>query len=261
MQLSVEPNDRITFGLPYADEHLVVVEKPPRLSTQPGKGHTRDTLLNGLFAKYGVQLQNLGAARDYGLLHRLDKDTSGLLVVALKPEAYDRLREDFANRNVRKFYWAICDGHPKQPSGVIKVPIAADHVAHEHRPGKPRLAHLSRSAGKPAVTAYRLLSQGEAACLIEARPVTGRLHQIRVHLDAIGLPILGDAFYGPRRTKSASHRVALHAHRLAFTHPITGAAIDIRTDWPGDLRRLLRALGIEKPMRASASEQAIPSAD
>lgn len=254
MKFSVEPNDRITFGLPYQDEHLVVVEKPPRLSTQPGKGHTTDTLLNGLFAKFGQQLQNLGAARDFGLLHRLDKDTSGLLVVALKPEAYDRLRDDFANRRIRKFYWAVCDGHAKKPSGVIKVPIAEDHASHEHRPGKPRLAHLSRAVGKPAVTAYRVVSQGEAACLVEARPVTGRLHQIRVHLDAIGLPILGDRFYGPKRTKAASYRLALHAHRLTFTHPISGDLVDVRTDWPGDLRRLLRGLGLQRPLKGSAIE-------
>lgn len=249
MNYSVEPNERVTFGLAYADEHLLVVEKPAGVPTQPGKGHQRDTLLNGLFARYGRALQNLGARRDYGLLHRLDKDTSGLLVVALGPEAYDRLRDDFANRRVRKFYWAVCDGHPKRPTGVIKVPIAEDHASAEHRPGKPRLAHLSRASGKPAVTAYRLIAQGEAACLIEARPVTGRLHQIRVHLDAIGLPILGDTFYGPRRTKHAAHRLALHAHRLAFKHPMTGEDVDVRTDWPGDLRRLLRALGLPKPSK------------
>ena len=125
MNYSVEPNERVTFGLAYADEHLLVVEKPAGVPTQPGKGHQRDTLLNGLFTRYGRALQNLGARRDYGLLHRLDKDTSGLLVVALGPEAYDRLRDDFANRRVRKFYWAVCDGHPKRPTGVIKVPPTA----------------------------------------------------------------------------------------------------------------------------------------
>ncbi|MBX3386907.1 MAG: RluA family pseudouridine synthase [Phycisphaeraceae bacterium] len=249
MDYSVEPNDRVTFGLPFADDHLLVVEKPARVPTQPGKGHTHDTLLNGLFARFGRQLQSLGAKRDFGLLHRLDKDTSGLLVVALKPRAYDQLRDDFANRRIRKYYWAVCDGQPKRPSGVIKVPIADDPVSAEDRPGRPRLGRPSRVSGKPAVTAYRLLGQGESACLIEARPVTGRLHQIRIHLDAIGLPILGDQFYGPRRTKSASHRLALHAHRLSFTHPETGEKIDIRTDWPGDLRRLLRDLGLTRPAR------------
>jgi 23S rRNA pseudouridine1911/1915/1917 synthase len=249
--LSVEPNPHITFGVAHEDDDLVVVEKPPRLATQPGKGHARDTLLNGLFARFGPQLQNLGKARDFGLLHRLDKETSGLLVVALKPAAYDKLREDFSQRRVRKFYWAVCASAPRPADGVIKLPIVEDFASDDNRAGKPRLAHVSK-AGKPAITAYRTLDSSDHAALVEARPITGRLHQVRLHLEAIGCPILGDSFYGPRRVQSASPRLALHAHRLTFTHPTTGAAIDVHTDWPGDLRRVLKNMGLKRPMATAA---------
>lgn len=241
---SVEANTRITFGVRYQDEHLLVVEKPARIPTQPGKGHQTDTLLNALFASYGNALQNLGKHRDFGLLHRLDKDTSGLLIVGLRTAAYDKLREMFVNREVKKYYWAICDGAPKHPSGIIKLPIAEGHGSMGTGPMK--LAHISRT-GKPAVTAYRVLDVGEAAALIECRPITGRLHQIRVHMEAVGCPILGDLFYGPRKVHHASPRLALHAHRLTFNHPITGQVVDVRTDWPHDLRRTLRVLGLHRP--------------
>jgi 23S rRNA pseudouridine1911/1915/1917 synthase len=252
VNLSIEPNDRLTYGLRHQDEHLLVVEKPPHLPTQPGKGHATDTLLNALFARFGAQLQNLGKARDFGLLHRLDKPTSGLLIVGLRPAAYDALRDMFAQRSIRKFYWAIVDGRPKSASGVLRMPIAESQVQGEGTGwGGMKLAHISK-AGKPAVTAYRTLESSAMASLVECRAVTGRLHQIRLHMEAIGCPILGDDLYGPRRVHAASPRLALHAHRIAFTHPITGAAIDVRTDWPGDLRRTLRAVGLHKPGTAAA---------
>lgn len=263
MNFSVEPNPRITFGVVYEDEHLLVVEKPSRVPTQPGKGHATDTLLNGLFARYAKQLQNLGKARDFGLLHRLDRPTSGLLVIALRPGAYDQLRDDFAHRRIKKFYWAICAAAPSPAEGVVNLPIVEDYAADENKAGKPRLAHVSRrgSAGartgtgpapKPAITAYRTLDTSEHAALVECRPVTGRLHQVRLHLNAIGSPILGDEFYGPRRVQGASPRLALHAHRLVFKHPQTGETIDARTDWPKDLKRVLKNMGLravvgEKP--------------
>ncbi|HVU65146.1 MAG TPA: RluA family pseudouridine synthase [Phycisphaerales bacterium] len=243
---TVEPNEHITFGIAYQDEHLAVVEKPARVPTQPGKGHQTDTLLNGLFARWGKQLQNLGAARDFGLLHRLDKDTSGLLIVGLRVPAYDKLREMFVQRAVRKFYWAVCDGAPKEPSGVIRMPIEEGHGSEGRGPMK--LAKIARGgAGKPAITAYRVLEQSPLACLVEARPVTGRLHQIRLHMEAIGIPVLGDRFYGPRRIHHVSPRLALHSHRVAFEHPITGAPVDVRTDWPSDLRRTLKGVGLHRP--------------
>ncbi len=247
MSLSIEANPHITFGILHEDEDLAIVEKPTRLATQPGKGHPDDTLLNGLFARWPDQLQNLGKARDFGLLHRLDRETSGLLLIALRPRAYDALREDFAKRRIRKFYWAICSGSPKKPTGVIRMPIiesprAEAPTSARSKSGVMKLARVTRSgAGKPALTAYRLLETSEHGCLIEARPVTGRLHQVRLHLDAIGCPVLGDTLYGPRRVHGASSRLALHAHRLVFTHPVTGLTVDVHTKWPKDLRAVLRA--------------------
>ena len=255
--LSVEPNPHVTCGIRYQDEHLLVVEKPARVPTQPGKGHLTDTLLNSLFATYGNQLQNLGRQRDFGLLHRLDKDTSGLLIVGLRTVAYDKLREMFLKRTIRKFYWAICGSTPKSDSGIIKLSIAEGHG--NVGTGPMKLARISK-AGKAAVTAYRVLEVSEMACLVECRPVTGRLHQIRVHMEGIGCPILGDTFYGPRRVHFASPRLALHAHRLAFTHPITGQLVDVRTDWPGDLRRTLRLCALHRPgtMAGAKPEPVIP---
>lgn len=247
MSHSVESNERITFGVRYEDDDVLVVEKPARIPTQPGKGHQTDTLLNGLFAKYGNQLQNLGKARDFGLLHRLDKDTSGLLIVGLRPNAYDTLRADFAARRVKKYYWAICDRAPKEPEGVVRFPIAETGGASGRGGGvgnEPKLAHVAK-IGKPAVTAYRVLATSDHGVLIEARPVTGRLHQVRVHLDAIGCAILGDEFYGPRRVTGAAARLALHAHRVIFTHPRTGETIDVKTEMPRELKRLMRELKVE----------------
>ena len=242
--LSVDPNPRVAFRIAHQDDDLMVVEKPPGLVTQPGKGHMRDTLLNGLFAIEGVgsKLQNLGKARDFGLLHRLDRETSGLLLIGLRPRAYDALREAFATRRIRKFYWAVCAKGPSHDSGVIRRPIV--EVQEEQK-----LARLS-SSGKPAVTAYRVLDRSIASALVECRPVTGRLHQIRVHMESIGCPIVGDRVYAPKAVAEASRRLALHAHRLAFTHPVTNEVVDARTAWPPDLRNLLRRLGLKKPEEA-----------
>lgn len=239
---SVEPNERVTYKLYHADDDLLVVGKPPHVPSQPGKGHESDTLLNALFATYGQQLQNLGASRDFGLLHRLDLEASGLLIVGLRTRAYDALREQFLERTIKKFYWAVCARAPKQPNGVIKLAIAERGGTRD----TPKTAFVN-SAGKPAVTAYRVLDSNELGALVEARPVTGRLHQVRVHLDAIGSTILGDDFYGPKSLRAGSSRLALHAHRLVFTHPTTGQEMDMKTVWPQDLRKLLHRLKLKRP--------------
>lgn len=242
--LSVEPNPAVTFKVRYEGGDLLIVEKPPKLVTQPGKGHETDTLLNGLFAQYGALLQNLGAARDYGLLHRLDRDASGLLVVALRARAYDAMRGLFETRKISKFYWAVTAKTPKKEKGVIRLAIVETPATRN----KPKTAHVTGPAlGKAAVTAYRVVESSGIGCLIEARPVTGRLHQVRVHLDAIGCPILGDEFYGPRGIQGAAPRLALHAHRLVFEHPVTGEKVDVGTGWPQDLRRLLARLKLHRP--------------
>ncbi len=241
----IEPNARVTFRLLHEDEHLLVVEKPPRVVTTPGVGHQHDTLLNGLYAKWGERLRQLGAARDHGLVHRLDQGTSGVLAVALSREAYDGLRAQFETREVRKFYWAVCMKAPAPPEGVIRQPID-EVLRRKDRYTSERTARPS-SSGKPALTAYRVLAESELGALIEARPVTGRLHQIRVHLNMIGAPVLGDPVYGPQRSRGASARLALHAHRLSLAHPVTGEPVDARTVFPRDLRSLLKRMGLPRP--------------
>ncbi|GIW74726.1 MAG: hypothetical protein KatS3mg103_1248 [Phycisphaerales bacterium] len=240
MNLSVEPNERVRFEIRHQDEHLLVVSKPARLPTTPGKGHRSDTLLNGLFARFGPQLQNLGRQRDFGMLHRLDKPTSGLLLVALTPGAYDALADSFRRRELAKFYYAITRRAPaKVPTGAIQRPIL-EEVTDKKR---ARVA----ASGKPALTAYRLVDQSPAAALLECRAVTGRLHQVRVHLASIGCAILGDDLYANATVADAAGRLMLHAHRLAFVHPVTGRPIDVHAPLPRDFLAMLKRTGLQRP--------------
>ncbi|MFI4892548.1 MAG: RluA family pseudouridine synthase [Phycisphaerales bacterium JB058] len=254
MTLAHEPNERVGFKVHYEDEHLAVVEKPPGLVTTPGKGHEYDSLLNGLFARYGHTLQNVGADRDYGLLQRLDRDASGVLIVALTPSAWDGLRDAFKERRVRKFYWAVTRSTPNQPKGVIKRPIEEHFAKRDDKWVEGAKAYYSRvklakiaARGKPSLTAYRVLQHSDHGAFLECRAMTGRLHQVRVHLDSIGCSILGDRFYGPRASRGAAPRLMLHAHRVALTHPITGEEVDVSSRCPRDIARVLRQLGMTKP--------------
>jgi len=239
MKFSVEPNESISYELRHADEHLLVIEKPPHVVTQPGKKHEDDSLLNGLFAAYGPRLQNLGEVRRWGLLHRLDKETSGLVIVALSRQAYQHLRDQFERRLVKKTYWAIVAGVPRPAQGVIQKPIA--QVA-----GSRKKAVIRRE-GKPSITAYRVLQTAGDVSLVEARPKTGRLHQIRVHMAAVGHPVLGDVVYAGRLAVPGVARLCLHAAGLSFIHPQTGHRLAVRSPWPKDLRKTLKRFGLSEP--------------
>ncbi|QOJ00728.1 MAG: RluA family pseudouridine synthase [Phycisphaeraceae bacterium] len=258
MHPSVEPNPAVRFTVRFEDEHLAVVDKPPGVVTQPGKGHDHDALLNGLFARWGARLQNLGADRDFGLLHRLDKDTSGLVAVGLSPAGYDGLRAQFENRAIKKFYWCVVADPPSTTEGVIKRPLIEYTARDPHDPRKSlKLARVS-GAGKPAVTAFRVLQTSPLGTLLECRPLTGRLHQVRVHLASIGSPILGDAFYATPRIKGLRTRLALHAHRLIAEHPVTAQRLDVRSPFPNDLRALLNRLKLRPPNVPSDATPAPP---
>jgi 23S rRNA pseudouridine1911/1915/1917 synthase len=245
---SVEPNPNITFRVRFEDEHYIMVVKPTGVVTVPGKGNEGASLLNGLFARMGDQLQNLGKSRDFGMLHRLDKATSGLVLIAKTASAYEAMRTLFEQRALAKYYWAITKNAPKKPKGVINRPIL-EYTAKAPSGIDTKNKKLSRIAasGKPAVTAYRVLASAPGGALVECRAVTGRLHQVRVHLDSIGCVILGDDLYAPTAIREAAPRLALHAHRMAFTHPFTGAKVDIATGWPQDLKGVLKRLGLPKP--------------
>lgn len=242
MTFSIAPNPGVRFRIRHEDRDIVVADKPAGVVSQPGRGHESDALLNGLFASHGPRLQQLGRERDFGLLHRLDKPTSGLLVVALTRGAYDALRSAFERRGIRKYYWAVTARAPARPAGVIRRPILEEGGDESGRRA-PRTARVS-SAGKPALTAYRVIDANDRGALVECRPVTGRMHQVRLHLASIRCPILGDADHAPAWASSASPRLALHAHRLVFAHPVTGATIDVRSPMPRDMRAVLRRLGL-----------------
>jgi len=239
MNLSIEPNERVRYNVRHEDEHLLVVDKPARVPTSPGKGHEDDTLLNGLFARYGQAMQNVGRARDFGLMHRLDRMTSGLLLVALSTRAADALAGSFRARSVAKFYWAVVKRAPNKPTGLIRRPILEETTS-------KKLARVAE-AGKPAATAYRVIEANHLAALLECRTLTGRLHQVRVHMASIGCPILGDDLYANPAVASAASRLALHAHRLVLDHPITGRRLDVASPLPRDLAAVLKRVSLARP--------------
>lgn len=236
---SIRPNAAVPIEIIYSDQDLLVVYKPAGVVTQPGKGHDRDSLLNGLFASHGGRLQNLGASRDWGLLHRLDKETSGLVLVALQRQAFDHLLRQFKDRQVRKLYWALVAGRPNPAQGVVQKPIA--EVA-----GARKRAVLRRD-GEQAITAYRVLESAEGVSLIEARPKTGKLHQIRVHMASLECPVLGDDMYGEAACRIRVPRLCLHAAALSFIHPTSGHRMEMQSPVPADFRRMLKRLGMRNP--------------
>ncbi len=240
MDTSVRPNADVPYAIRYRDDDFLVVDKPPGVVTQPGKKHEYDSLLNGLFADYGNVLQNLGEARRWGLLHRLDKETSGLVIIALRNRAYDWLRAQFEQRQIRKVYWAIVSGRPRTAQAVIQKPIV--EVV-----GRGRKKAAIRRDGHSAITAYRVLEGGTDASLIEARPKTGRLHQIRVHLAIVGHPVIGDRLYGDGAHQPVVPRLCLHAASLSFVHPDGSHRVRVHAPWPRDLTKTLKRLGLSVP--------------
>lgn len=247
MNLSIEPNPNVRFRIVHGSDSFLVVDKPSGVSTQPGKGNQRNALLNGLFDRFGARLQNLGEARDFGLLHRLDKDASGLVLVALTINAYHALRSQFEGRTVEKRYWAIVDARPSKPAGVIRRPILEVN-------GKEKTAKIHAS-GLPAATAYRTLASSRDASLLECRIGPGRLHQIRVHLASIKCPILGDSRYAPLPVAQRSKRLALHAFMLEFDDPDTGARRRAVSSFPGDLSDALRSARLRAPNPPTESSE------
>ncbi len=236
-QRSVSSNDRVPYQEVFSDHCVLVVDKPAGVATQPGKGRRGDTLLNGLFSRHGAALQNVGAQRDWGLVHRLDKGTSGLLVVALKPWAYDQLRKAFEARAVEKRYQAAVWGRPSEEAGVIRLSLAESA---DPRTGK-KISVVSRE-GKPAITAYRVICGNQRASFLECRIGTGRLHQIRSHLAALGHPVLGDEIYAKGEAREVAPRLMLHAGYIGLAHPESGEPLEFRSKLPEDLLVVLRRL-------------------
>ena len=233
-------NADVQFESVYVDDDLLVIGKPSGLVTQPGLGHVKDTLLNGLFARYGHQLRQLGPRRDWGLLHRLDRQTSGLLVVALRPRAYDTLRDDFEHRRLDKQYLAIVAGRPDPMQGVVQARLK------EIQADKKKVI-ISRS-GEEAISAYRVVSFSASAALVDVRIKTGRLHQIRAHMMFLGTPVLGDDLYIPdgmsHNKLPKAPRLCLHAWKLGFKHPVANTWREFIQVPPPDFLAVVRRLGL-----------------
>jgi len=233
---ALEPTP-IPLRILYQDEDLLVVDKPPGLPVHPGPGHPRDTLVNALLA-LGVDLSTVGGVHRPGIVHRLDKDTSGLVVVARHDRAHQALARQFQERTLRKGYLALVWGVPSPPEGVVDAPIGRDPR------NRKRMAVVP--TGKPARTRYRVRQVLDGLALVEAWPETGRTHQVRVHLAHLGHPIVGDPLYSRRKAPWVP-RLFLHAHFLAFRLPSTGEWGEFTSPLPEDLAEALRALKARGP--------------
>jgi 23S rRNA pseudouridine1911/1915/1917 synthase len=220
----------------HEDADVVVVAKPVGLVVHPGAGNEHGTLVSGLLARY-PDIAGVGDRTRPGIVHRLDRETSGLLVVARSPRAYESLVEQLADRSVARVYDALVWGVPDARRGIVDAPIGRSEAR------RTRMA--VRSEGRPARTAYDVEQTWSAPVVarLACRLETGRTHQIRVHMDAIGHPIVGDATYRGVRDSIALRRPFLHATHLAFTHPATGERLPFDEPLPADLTAVLAALG------------------
>lgn len=217
------------------DDDLIVVRKPAGLVVHPGAGHSDGTLVNGLLEEY-PEIAGVGDPARPGIVHRLDRDTSGLMVVARSQRAYDALVDALARRQVERAYVALVWGRLDATRGIIDAPIA--------RSQSRRTRMAVRDRGQEARTAFEVKQEYPApeVSLLECRLETGRTHQIRVHLSAIGHPVVGDAAYGGARSSLVLERPFLHAIRLAFDHPVTGARTELEDPLPSELATILASL-------------------
>jgi 23S rRNA pseudouridine1911/1915/1917 synthase len=210
----------------FEDDVVAVLNKPAGMVVHPGAGHRGGTLVSGLLHHFG-KLSHAGGVDRPGIIHRLDKETSGCLVVAKTDAAHRALATQFASREVLKIYLALVAGSPRFRAGVVNAPIARDPV---HRK-KMKVSPTGR--GREAITEYRVIATAEGKSLVECRPRTGRTHQIRVHLKHLGHPVLGDPLYG-RRGSFARHM--LHAWKLQFRHPRSGERLTFEAPPPPEFR-------------------------
>lgn len=234
--LSAEPQD-IPIQILYQDADLAVIDKPAGLVVHPAPGHSEGTLANALAARY-PGTRDVGARERPGIVHRLDRDTSGLIVVALTPAAHVDLQRQIASREAGRQYLALAGGHLELMEGAIDAPIGRDL-----RERKRMAAH--GAAARAARTSYRVLESLRGFDFVEATLHTGRTHQIRVHFSAAGHPLAGDALYGGQPLPGLN-RQFLHAYRLGLRSPSTGRRIDVESPLPSDLRAVLQVLQADR---------------
>ena len=239
---SAQPEE-IPLDIIFEDKSLLVLNKPAGLVVHPAAGHEEHTLVNALLHHCGGELSGIGGVARPGIVHRLDKETSGCLVVAKNDETHVALSAQFAGRKVKKIYIAIVCGELARESGEIRAAIAR-HPSH-----RKRMAVRDDRSGRAAHTGWHVLKRLNAATLVEAQLHTGRTHQIRVHFQFLGHPLAGDATYGARQNSRLMEltgyeppRVMLHARELSFIHPRTEKPMSFETPLPEDFREALKFL-------------------
>lgn len=249
-----EPDPSVAVTVRYEDDDVIVVAKPAGLVVHPGAGRSDATLVNGLLARY-PEVATVGEAQRPGIVHRLDRNTSGLLVVARTAAAYAGLVSRLAAREIERNYDALVWGIPDAARGVIDAPIG--------RSAQRRTRMTVRAGGRPARTHYEVVARADdpARSRLVCRLETGRTHQIRVHLAAIGHPVVGDATYGGARAGLALDRPFLHAAELAFDHPITGAAIRLTEPLPPDLEAVATGLSAASDRDHPETEEPEPETE
>ena len=235
----------IPLPIVYEDEHLLVVDKPAGMVVHPAAGNRDGTMVNALLHHCGGSLSGIGGVARPGIVHRIDKDTSGLLVVAKHDLAHVGLARQFADHSIDRRYLAIVSDVPRLLGGTVDAPLARS--PHD----RVKIAIMPQGKGKHAVTHWKRLSVLNNAALVECRLETGRTHQIRVHLASIGYPLVGDPVYGRTRKEHrqllkdlAFERQALHATRLGFIHPVTKRRLSFDSVLPSDMQELFSALGV-----------------
>jgi 23S rRNA pseudouridine1911/1915/1917 synthase len=240
-EATARPQD-IPLAVVFEDEHLIVVDKPAGLVVHPAAGHPHGTLVNALLHHCAGRLSGIGGVARPGIVHRIDKDTSGLLVVAKSDAAHEGLARQFADHSIERVYLAVVNGHPTPREGTISERVGRSDT------NRKKMAVLAKdsSRGKHAVTHYKVVRTMTECALLECRLETGRTHQVRVHLASIGHALLGDPVYGranPRLRPVLKaldfRRQALHAALLGFVHPVTGDRLRFASDLPQDMEELI----------------------
>jgi 23S rRNA pseudouridine1911/1915/1917 synthase len=234
-------SEDLPMDIVFEDEHLLVIHKKAGMVVHPSPGNLSGTLVNALL-HHNPDIRDIGEEKNRaGIVHRLDKDTSGLMVIAKTDQALSFLQKEFRERRVEKKYLALVTGNLPEDQGEINLPIG-------RHPVKRKLMAVNYETGKPAVTLWKVQKRFKEVCLVEITLKTGRTHQIRVHFYGMDHPLLGDLVYQPgrfRKKKSRAPRQMLHSHRLSFRHPYSGQRMEFKAELPEDFLRVLALLESE----------------
>jgi 23S rRNA pseudouridine1911/1915/1917 synthase len=227
--------EEIPLDVVFENREILIINKPAGMVVHPSAGHADGTLVNAALA-HAPDIEGVGGEVRPGVVHRLDKDTSGLIILAKNDTAHRFIQRQFKNRKVQKTYLALVHGKPPTQDGQIEAPIGRD------RRNRKRMGIMSPGQGREAATIYHTIRAYEAYTLLEVQPITGRTHQIRLHLEFIGCPVVGDKLYGPRRSRRLLPRQFLHAHRLRFLLPGKTESSEFTAPLPEDLERFLEEI-------------------